>query len=226
MTNPFRDANVMTLRANFQKSYLWRYLAMAGIGLFMAIWFAFDGLIGYPREQERCAAYEQLAKEVSDTKERLAKWRELAKSKGWSVDTPKDKAAEFENKITGQYIFGALCLLLAIPALMTYVRSKNKWVESTGNGLTTSWGQSLQFGDVFELDKKRWANKGIAKAYYKHEGREKCFVFDDFKFDRQPLGEFLKQLEAVLQPEQIVGGPPESMAESNQANTSEENSPA
>jgi hypothetical protein len=202
---------VVTLRANFQKSYLWRYLAMAGIGLFMAIWFAFDGLINYPREQKRSAAYEQLASEVSDTKERLAKWRDLAKSKGWSVDAPKEKAAEFENKITGQYIFGALCLLLAIPALITYVRSKNKWVESTDGGLTTSWGQSIQFGDVFELDKKRWANKGIAKAYYKSEGRVRYFVFDDFKFDRQPLGEILKQLESVLKPEQIVGGLPEEV---------------
>lgn len=200
----------VSLRANFQKSYLWRYLAMAGIGLFMAAWFAFDGLIGYPREQQRSSAYEALVEEVPDASERLTRWRELAKSKGWSVDTPKEKAAEYGNKITGQYVFGGLCLVLAIPALLNYFRSRGRWVESHDGGLQTSWGQSMRYADVVLLNKKRWANKGIAKAHYKQDGRDQVFVFDDFKYDREPLDAMLKDLEQVLKPEQIVGGPPES----------------
>ncbi len=199
----------MKLRANFQKSYLWRYLAMAGIGFFMAAWFAFDGLVGYPREQQRSAAYEKLVEDVPDKKELYQQWRELARSNGWNVDTPKEKAAEYNNKIVGQYVYGTICLILAIPALLFFVRSRSQWVETTEDGLTTSWGQTVKFSDVYLLNKKRWANKGIAKAHYNEGDAKKVFVFDDFKFDREPLGEMLKQLEAVLKPEQIVGGSPE-----------------
>lgn len=205
----------MTLRANFQHGYLWRYLAMGGIVFFMAIWFAFDGLIGYPREQQRSAAYEQLTNEVIDAKDLTAKWRELARSKGWSVDTPKEKAADFDSKIKGQYVFGGLCFVMSIPFIVNYFRSKNRWIEETQDGLITSWGQSFKFSEVIQLNKKRWADKGIARAYYKQAGADRCFVFDDFKYDRQPLGEMLRQLEAVLKPEQIVGGPPEPRTDSN-----------
>ena len=197
----------MTLRANFQKSYLWRYLAMAGIGFFMAAWFAYDGLIGYPQEQQRSAAYEQMAEEIADKKELYQKWRETARNNGWNVETPKEKAADFPNKIVGQYVYGSLCLFLAIPALALYFRSRNRWIEYADNGLTTSWGQSVNFADVTLLNKKRWENKGIAKAYYMQQGTKRCFVFDDFKYDREPIGQMLKQLETQLQPEQIVGQP-------------------
>jgi hypothetical protein len=178
--------------------------------MLMSLWFAFDGFVGYPREKSRSAAYEKLASEVTEPKERLIRWRELAKSNGWSVDTPKEKAEVYDNKIFGQYVFGGICLFVSFIPLYFYLTSKSRWVESSDEGLTTSWGQTVKFSDVVELNKSRWANKGIAKAYYNEDGRKKYFVFDDFKYERKPLGEILKQLEAVLKAEQIVGGPPES----------------
>ena len=59
------------------------------------------------------------------------------------------------------------------------------------------------------LDKKKWENKGIAKASYRDKGLTRVFVFDDFKFDREPLGLILRKLEAKLDLRQIVGGPVE-----------------
>jgi hypothetical protein len=182
---------------------------MFGMLMLMSLWFAFDGFIGYPREKSRSAAYEQLEREVTEPKERLTRWRELAKSNGWSVDTPKEKANSFDNKIFGQYVFGGICLFVSLVPLYFYLTSKGRWVESTDEGLTTSWGQTVKFSDVVQLNKSRWTNKGIAKAYYKEGDQKKCFVFDDFKYERKPLGEILKQLEAVLKAEQIVGGTPE-----------------
>jgi hypothetical protein len=196
-------------RANFQKKYLLRYLLMAGIGLFMAVWFAFDGFIGYPREQQRAAAYEKLQSEIKDKSQLKKQWRELAKSQGWSTIEPSESSAEFADKITGQYVFGSLCLILVVPSIALFFRSRNRWVERTATGLTTSWGQSMRFADVVLLNKRRWQQKGIAKAYYKQDGKEYSFVFDDFKYDREPLDAMLVELEAALRPEQIVGGPPE-----------------
>lgn len=215
------DSNVVTLRANFQKSYLVRYWAMAGIGLFMAAYFAYDGFIGYPGEQRRCAAYEELASRVSDKSERNKQWQELARSKGWNVKTPDDKAADFDNKIQGQFVFGTICLVLSIPALYFVFSSKNRWIEQNAEELTTSWGQRLDLRSVYLLNKQRWANKGIAKAYYKDDGRERVFVFDDFKYDRGPLDQMLKNLESHLSPDQIVGGSPESDSTSDHDSNAE-----
>lgn len=175
----------------------------------MSAWFAFDGFIGYPQEQRRCAAYEELASKIEDKKELHQQWRDLAKSNGWNVNTPKEKAAEFDNKITGQYVYGTICLLLSIPALYFFIRNRNQWVELNEDTLTTSWGQQVDYNQVYLLNKRRWANKGIAKAYYKQDGQERVFVFDDFKFDRKPLDEMLSQLETHLRADQIVGGEPE-----------------
>lgn len=183
---------------------------MAGIGLFMAAWFGYDGLIGYPREQQRSLAYEQLSDEITDKKELYEKWRQLARSKGWNVETPNQKSAEFENKITGQFVFGGLCLAFAVPVLMLYLVSRNRWIDETDEGLKTSWGATLDFRTVNLLNKSRWASKGIAKAHFEHEGRKGVFVFDDFKYDRQPLGNMLRRLESTLKPEQIIGGEPET----------------
>lgn len=203
----------MNLRANFQRRYLGRYLAMAGIGLFMSAWFAFDGFIGYPQEQLRSAAYEDLASKVEDKKELHQQWRDLARSKGWNVNTPKEKAAEFDNKIVGQFIFGSICFALSVPALFLLLRNRNQWIELNDQILTTSWGQTVDFQQVYLLNKRRWAHKGIAKAHYKDQGQECIFVFDDFKFDRKPTDEMLKHLETFLTADQIVGGPPEGLVD-------------
>ncbi|MEO8271198.1 MAG: hypothetical protein ABI557_15860, partial [Aureliella sp.] len=116
------------------------------------------------------------------------------------------------SDIVGQYFWGGINLLVGLPALILWLRARGSWVESTESGLTTSWGQSLRFSDVKLLDKKRWQRKGIAKATYApaEGGPSKKFVFDDFKYEREPLGQILRDLEKHLLPEQIVGGPPEA----------------
>lgn len=197
----------MGLRANFQKSYGMRYLLLAGGCLFAAAWFAYDGFIGYPANLEPARKYDELAK--LDGAEKQAQWKKIAAENNWSTSPPAKTAEEIEGDIEGQYFFGGLALIAGIPALFFFLRSRGSWVERTETGLTTSWGQSLDFSKVTQLDKKKWATKGIAKAWYQENGAPRRFVFDDFKYEREPLGQMLRALEAMLQPEQIVGGPPE-----------------
>jgi hypothetical protein len=64
-----------------------------------------------------------------------------------------------------------------------------------------------------KLDKKKWETKGIAKATYRDNSLTRVFVFDDFKFDREPLGDMLRSLEKKISRDQIVGGPPEAPKE-------------
>lgn len=196
----------MTLRANFQSSYLWRYLIMSIAGLFMAGWFAYDGLVAYPKKLAYAQAFEEIKSEVNDPRQLALRWQELADSKGWPVKQPEKPSSAIRNDIYGQYIFGVLSLFLGVPAAWFYFRSRNRWVEATDEGLQTSWGQQMRFAEVTLLNKKRWDAKGIARAFYTAAGKKHVFVFDDFKYQREPLGQILRRLEAVLQPDQIVGG--------------------
>ncbi|MDZ4848762.1 MAG: hypothetical protein SGI77_05675 [Pirellulaceae bacterium] len=197
----------MSQRANFQQSYLNRYLLLAGVLLPIALWFAYDGFIGYPKELERARKYDPLRE--LEPKDKKVQWQAIAKENGWSMKEPKKKGDEIADSITGQYVWGSLFLLAGGIALIYYVRSRGSWVELTATGLKTSWGQKMDFTDVTQLDKKKWETKGIAKATYRENTLNRIFVFDDFKFDREPLGKILRQLESKILRSQIVGGPPE-----------------
>ena len=207
----------MTVRAEFQKNYLMRYLILATVCLFMAAWFAYDGLIGYPQKIPYAEAYDELLE--LESAQRVEKWKAIAKQNNWPNDVPTKTAEEIRSDIIGQYFWGGLNLLAGLPALLLYFRARGSWVEATADGLKTSWGQQVRFADVTKLDKRRWQRKGIARATYRSAdsnassgGGERVFVFDDFKFQREPLGKLLRDLEAVLKPEQIVGGLPEEVS--------------
>lgn len=213
----------MTVRAEFQKNYLTRYLILSGVCLFMAAWFAYDGLVGYPQQMVYAEAYDPLRE--MEAAERAERWQAVTAENNWPRDVPKKTAEEIGSDITGQYVWAILNLMIGLPVLILFFRARGSWVEATPEGLTTSWGQTVRFADVTRLDKRRWQRKGIAKALYNETGAvpsgvgssgtgpsgggKRVFTFDDFKFQREPLGVMLRDLEASLQPEQIVGGPPE-----------------
>lgn len=203
------------LRAHFQKNYLMRYAVLAGVCLLLACWFAYDGFIGYPSQLPMASAYDEL-RELEDD-ERRSRWQALSSENGWPSETPEKTAEEIRTDITGQYLWAVINLLVGLPALAYFIRCRGSWVEQTEAGLTTSWGQSVRFADVTRLNKKRWAEKGIAKAAYTEGGRSKTFVFDDFKFERDPLGSMLRSLEEVLDRDQIVGGPTEAETDAQKA---------
>ncbi|QDV24018.1 hypothetical protein [Aureliella helgolandensis] len=196
------------MRANFQNNYLMRYAVLSGVCLFLGLWFAYDGFIGYPKNLVVAEKYEELA-DLPD-RESEERWQQITQEMGWSSEHPKKSADEIRSDILGQYFWAALNFVVAVPALILLIRARGSWVESTATGLTTSWGQSMDYANVQQLSKHRWAKKGIAKATYTDAGQTKVFVFDDFKFEREPLDKMVLELESHLKPEQIVGGPPES----------------
>ena len=79
-------------------------------------------------------------------------------------------------------------------------------IESSDEGLTTSWGQQLKFDQITALDKKLWRNKGIAKIQYTDADRRRRLALDDCKYDRDATEDLLRLVESKLDPDQIVGG--------------------
>ena len=180
---------------------------LAGGFLFAALFFAYDGFIGYPKKKVYAEKYAEIKDLEPD--ERQAKWKQITDENNWPKSVPVKTPEQIAEDIRGQYFYGVVCLAIAIPPLLLYFRTKGSWIEATADGLVTSWGQTLNYSRVTQLDKKRWANKGIAVATYSEGATSRKFVFDDFKYQREPLGQMLRDLEKVLAPEQIVGGPPE-----------------
>ena len=93
------------------------------------------------------------------------------------------------------------------------LRNRNRWIEASPSGITSSWGQRFDWADVLEVDKRLWKKKGIAKVYYQDGDRRRRFVIDDFKFHREPTGKILSALEARIDPAKITGGLPEGVEE-------------
>jgi hypothetical protein len=100
-------------------------------------------------------------------------------------------------------------------------RARGTWIESTDSGITASWGQSVDYEQVLSVDKRKWRSKGITKVTYSQNGRKRRFIIDDYKFDRHPTGQVLRDLESKIDPALIMGGPPEAVADEIDSDTTE-----
>lgn len=190
------------MRANFDRSYLWRYWVIILMALGASAWFFYDATIGYPKKVKLTQAWEALSDLESGP--RSERWRELAASKGWPAEPPVKPSKEIEESIRFQYIYGAVSAIAGGVMLVYLLIARSSWVEGTETGLTTSWGQEVDFSTVTRLNKRRWKDKGIARVDYEVNGRKRQFVFDDFKYDRAVIGALLQRLEEQLPAERVT----------------------
>jgi hypothetical protein len=93
--------------------------------------------------------------------------------------------------------------------LFQWIRKRGRWVEGDDEGLRNSSGTLFSYGQIAEIDKKRWDKKGIAKVRYEQDGAQKTFVLDDCNYDYQPVRELVRLVESKIDREKIVGGDPE-----------------
>lgn len=195
----------MTETAPLNHRYFLKFLAIAGICVALMGWFLYDGMIGYPYKLEAAEAYYGEPKFKDDPKA----WYEFAGQNGWNREIPKEPE-EIRNEITGQYFWALLCAVLAIPFFLKYVTALGSYIEATPEEIRPSWRAAIPINTISKIDKTKWKDKGVTRIYF---GNNESFVFDDFKFERKPMGRILQWVEADLSDSQIVGGPRESKAE-------------
>ena len=199
-----------TIRANVDKKFIRRFLIISiGCFLFM-LWGLYDGLYTYPSKLRKSHEYEKLAVQLESGEltedERGQEWIQITEENGWSLTKP-DEAKNIENGIKFQWVIFGVGLVLGIFFLIKYIRLLGTWVEGDDSKLSTSWGQTIHFKNIQQINKTKWAKKGIAKIEYAEEnGASKQMVFDDFKYDQKAMGNILAQAEKDLSKDQIVGG--------------------
>ena len=196
----------MLLTAKISKRYL-QWLGMVAVFcLGIALWFLFDGAITYPKQRVRAYKYEELKKA-----DRLDEWETIAADRGWpSKDPgePKDSVAQF--------VLAALVGSPGLWCLCSLLRFRRRWIELNETGLRTSWGRQLEFGQIITLNKKKWKSKGIARIRYQRGGRRKRLVLDDWKYNSDETRAILREIEARIDVQQIVGGAPEPSPQEGQ----------
>ena len=138
-------------------------------------------------------------------------WEAFATERGWSTSIPEESKTEedFKTSIVMQYSMFIVAGLIGMWLISIPLRARGRWIESTDGGITSSWGQSFNFDQVENVEKRQWRSKGIARVTYADSGRRRRFVIDDYKFDRHKTDAILYELEQHIDPELITGGPPD-----------------
>lgn len=200
----------MNVRANVDKKFILRFLIISVCLFGFMLWALYDGLYKYPKEIKRSEAFFSLQSQVESgglsEADRAEQWEEMCDQYGWSKGTMPKEAKLIEEDIRFQWILAAIGLVGGVFFMVKYLRLLGSWMEADDNGITTSWGSGLSFDKVKELDKKKWAKKGIAKVSYDDGGKDRVMTLDDFKYEREDMGKIIKRVESSLKDNQIVGG--------------------
>ena len=204
----------MTIRANFANRYLMRYMMFAIVCGGFALYCLYDGLVVYPKKLEQSIEFEKLSD--LEPNEARAQWLVIAEQKGWSANEPKSiGVAKYD--LVMQFVFLGISLAAGIPFLVLFLRSRGSWMETTENGIATSRGQQMEFDQIEVLNKRKWADKGIAKIVYSADGKKQRMVLDDCKFEREPTEQLLRLVESKIDADQITNGAPEPPLDEEQA---------
>ncbi len=174
-------------------SSIWRKQKLFVALFFLALgaWFWWDGLVGYPRSNERWNAHDQFQREG-----RLEEWPAHAKSRGW-VEKPPEKLRKPED-IIGQYVFGSLCNIFGAILFVYWMTQIKRTLRTDEEAVHTPSGRRVPFAAITGLGKKDWDSKGIARVRYSLDGRQGQFIVDDYKFETDPSRKILEEIEQHL----------------------------
>jgi hypothetical protein len=206
----------MPIRADNDPRFSRRFLIMGIVAIGFGLWSLYDGMVKYPAQ--RLKGFEEFK---VDAKEEFGdpKVKELTVDQFERTADKNHEWAKYSHErgiksipeIFTQYVQAVVASLVGLFLLSIPIRSRGRWIEANETGITSSWGQSFQYDEVEQVNKRRWRDKGIAKVTYIADGRKQVFVIDDFKFMREPADQILFELEQRIELDRIAGGPPEPL---------------
>ncbi len=151
-----------------------------------SIWFLWDGLIGWPRSNERWDAHERL-------KAQAGEWEKLCAARGWTTEPPHKRYSGTE--ITVQFVFVGLTAAIGTFSLLYWLRSKKMTIRSEADAVFTPSGRRVPYGSITLIDRRKWKSKGLATIFYMVDGSKGRFVLDDAKYDPSALDTILDDIQ-------------------------------
>lgn len=184
----------MSIKAKISRSYRWRIGIVGLAAVAFGCWFIYDWQVGYPGQRELWLEYESVVRdddgELVDNFEKA--WADHAEANGLSADKPKEIS---ETDIQTQLYYGIPCFLVGLPFLFSALLMGRRYVESDEDAVWDHKGTRAAWDEVREIDKSRWATKGIAVI---HTADGKRIVLDDWKFDRKPTQQIMARVESKV----------------------------
>lgn len=151
-----------------------------------ALWFLWDGLVGWPRSNERFDAHQRL-KDKSD------EWQKLCAQKGW-VTEPPHKRYETSD-IALQNILAGLLDVIGAFSLLYWRRAIKMTIRSEADAVFTPSGRRVPYASITLLDRRKWESKGLATVHYTLDGTKGRFVLDDAKYDPAALDIIIEDIQ-------------------------------
>jgi hypothetical protein len=183
----------MQVHARISKEWRRRMITMFLMIFGSALWFLYDGFINWPAEAERYAVFKPLAdglvaegkvepkalKEAAKSPTLVSAWRPVALERGWKDKPPKERTP---GAINGQRWTGWIMLAGAGIFAGWIAWNHTRSVRCEGEIITGASREKVLLENILEIDRRKWADKGIAYAIYEVAGKRQRLVLDDHKF--------------------------------------------
>ncbi|HOC00964.1 MAG TPA: hypothetical protein PKM43_19715 [Verrucomicrobiota bacterium] len=171
---PSTDSAVIIGRATpwFHKRWLFAVFFTLG----SAAWFAYDGAIGYPKQNEIARAFEQFKED-----KREDDWAAYARQRDWpdAKNIPKLKSPE---SIRTQVYIGAVAGVIGLGVLGSFLYRRGKVLKVDAENLYTPGGKTVPFTSIQHVDTALWADKGLARVHYLVDGTIRQAVIDGLSY--------------------------------------------
>ncbi len=118
------------------------------------------------------------------------------KRPGWPEHVNLTEDYFSQKKVREQMWFGILCSVLALIALVVYLRTRGRFMKVDEEAFYATGGRRIPYGEIKKIDKRKWETKGLATLYYEADGtRHKTkvdgMVYGQFKEEEGASAEAL-----------------------------------
>lgn len=152
-----------------------------------ALWFLSDGYLMWPAEAKRHETYKVMADEmIADGRAKDMKdpaltrmWERHAEENDLPTKVPKERTP---GDLAGQRWTGWIMFAGAAAFAAWVAWNHTRSVRAEGDLVTGASGEQVHLDSIVDMDRRKWADKGIAYAIYEVDGKRKRLTLDDHKF--------------------------------------------
>jgi hypothetical protein len=177
----------MNVHARISKEWHRRMIMMALMLNGSGLWFCYDGFLAWPAEEKR---HQQLLtltagmpsaddKPTDKNPEVVRAWSTYAAANHLPAKLPKHRSP---GDLSGQRIIGGVFMAIGLGFVGWVLLQHRKSVRADGDLITGADGETVHFDTIVEIDRRKWAGKGIAYAIYEQAGKRRRLCLDDHKF--------------------------------------------
>lgn len=177
----------MNVHARISKEWRRRMILMALMINGSGLWFLYDGCLAWPAETKR---YEKLVeitvgyvpegKKLDDKDPAVIRaWEQYASQNDLPAKVPKNRTS---GDIATQRIIGGVFMLAGVAFVGWVLLQHRKSVRADDDLVTGADGEQVRLDSIVDMDRRKWASKGIAYAIYEQDGKRRRLCLDDHKF--------------------------------------------